>query len=361
MSAHYEITAISTGGPDLLKVASEQDVAVIDVEMTRKITPLKDLKALFRLVRIFRHTKPFMVHTHTPKAGLLGMLAARIANVPVRIHTVAGLPLLEARGMKRVLLNNVERLTYRYAQKVYPNSFNLKDIIISEKLCPQGKLKVIGNGSSNGIDVSYFSPEKYTASDRSQTRKDWKWDESHLVLCFVGRMVSDKGINELVQSFATLYKTYPFLRLLLVGPMEEELDPLLPQTTMLIKQHEGIQWLGYQSDVRPALLASDLFVFPSYREGFPNVVMQAGAMGLPCIVSDINGCNEIIEQGKNGLIVAPKDTAALQAAIETLVTDKEKRMSMAAASRENIVAKYDRNYLWSALLDEYTLLEKTIQ
>lgn len=358
MGQYFEVLAISSDGESFEDMVQEQQVRGIKVEMSRTISPIKDLKALLKLIRIFRKERPYIVHTHTPKAGTLGMWAAWICRVPHRLHTVAGMPLLEASGFKRIILDIVEKLTYAAATKVYPNSANLKKIIQEGGYCNPLKLKVIGNGSSNGIDTSFFSKEAILQSLKNQNKSlpTFKWDNDsceNFVFCFVGRIVKDKGINELIGAFVRLNKIYPYAKLLIVGSFEDALDPVLPQTKEIITNHPSVEYVGYQKDVRPYFAKSDLLAFPSYREGFPNVVMQAGAMGLPSIVSDINGCNEIIIDGKNGKIIPPKNEDALFGAMKYFVENKEIVSQMASNSREMITSRYEQQIIWNCLLKEY--------
>ena len=296
MKDYYDITAISSDKNRLNQFGLDQGINTYHINLTRKITPIKDTKAVIKLYKFLKKEKPFIVHTHTPKAGIVGMLASYLAKVPNRLHTVAGLPLLEAKGFKRKVLNIVEKLTYRCATKVYPNSFGLKDIIIEKKFVRKGKLKVIANGSSNGIDTSYFDPELFSWEERQILKSNLNIQKGDFVFIFVGRIVGDKGINELITAFDQLSNEKKKVKLLLVGPLEEELDPLKRPTKEIIKMNKQIISVGFQKDVRPYFAISDVLVFPSYREGFPNVVLQAGAMNSPSIVSDINGCNEIIEE-----------------------------------------------------------------
>ncbi|WP_430813437.1 glycosyltransferase family 4 protein [Carboxylicivirga sp. RSCT41] len=353
MNNHYEVIGISSGGDSLCAVEENEGIKTYAVNMTRRISPLRDLKALVKLYRIIRNEKPTIVHTHTPKAGILGMVASYLARVPVRIHTVAGLPLMEATGAKRILLENVEKLTYRCASKVYPNSAGLSDFINSKSFCIPDKVKVIGHGSSNGIDTSFFSQDEVTEETLAAIREKYSIPESAIVFCFVGRIVGDKGINELLAAFVKIHEKHPNSRLLLVGPFERELDKLSDESEQLIREHEGVIWTDYQTDVRPFFSLSDVFTFPSYREGFPNVVMQAGAMKLPCIVSDINGCNEIVKDGVNGLIVPPKEVESLYRAMETLFLNEELRKNLSAKARQMIIDKYERKVMWKKLLHEY--------
>lgn len=192
---------MSADEQELKRVAAKYGVRHYHVEMTREITPIKDLLAVWHIYRFLLREKPEIVHTHTPKAGLVGMMAAWLARAPVRMHTVAGLPLMEATGVKRKVLNLVEKITYAFATKVYPNSFAMRDMIISEGFCAPEKLKVLANGSSNGIDTDYFSRAAVATSIVAELRAAHGISENDFVFIFVGRLVGDKGINELVEAF----------------------------------------------------------------------------------------------------------------------------------------------------------------
>ena len=292
-----------------------------------------------------------MVHSHTPKAGIVGMMAAWLAGVPHRFHTVAGLPLLESGGSKRTLLNSIEKLTYRLATRIYPNSFELQKIILKSHFCAPEKLKVIGKGSSNGINTSYFNRNQISETTQILLKDQLGLTEKDFVFIFVGRLVRDKGINELVTAFKNLNLNLN-LKLLLVGPLEQHLDPLNPETLKEIETNPNIISVGFQAEVRPYFAVSNALVFPSYREGFPNVVLQSLAMELPAIVSDINGCNEIISQGINGLIVPAKEETLLQNAMEQLLSDPELYQNLKNKTQESILP-YQQKAVWEALLAEY--------
>lgn len=357
MSQYYEVVGISSGKHLQAQIEREQEIRTIDVAMTRTISPFKDIVSVWKLYKIFKEEKPFIVHTHTPKAGTVGMLAAKLAGVKHRLHTVAGLPLMEASGPKRVLLDFVEKLTYSWATKVYPNSHGLKEIILSSGFTSPSKVKVIGHGSSNGVDTSFYYPEYYSEADKEQKREQLGIPKNHFIYLFVGRVVKDKGINELVSAFVTLNQQHPNTTLLLVGGYEKELDPLKPETEKAIQSHKNIVQTGADPEVRPYYSIANVLVFPSYREGFPNTVMEASAMGLASIVSDINGCNEIIKHGENGLIIPPKnETALLEAMLQTL-ENKQLLKKLASKARPMIEEKYKRPYVWQCLLEEYKSLE----
>ncbi|WP_299554784.1 glycosyltransferase family 4 protein [Seonamhaeicola sp.] len=358
MTNYFKVIGISSSSDGFLdQVAILQAIKTIPVEMTRKITPVKDLIAVLKLFRIFKREQPFIVHTHTPKAGTLGMLAARLAGVPNRLHTIAGLPLVEATGFKRALLNFVEKITYACATKIYPNSYGLQEIILENKFTTKSKLKVIGNGSSNGIDTSYYDTKLISESEKLKLKEKLEIAPNDFVFVFAGRLVTDKGINELIRAFVNINDEFNNTKLLLLGPYETAIDPLSDTTLEIIKQHKNIITTGWVDDIRPFFAISNALAFPSYREGFPNVVLQAGAMKLPCIATDINGCNEIIINNENGIIIPVKNTKALFDSMKAMyMLPKKVQRQMGERSRKTIVSKFEQQFVWEAILKEYETL-----
>ncbi len=352
----FEVIGVSSNGRELEDVEMEEDIRTISIEMTRKISPLRDLWSVWKLYWILRKEAPVIVHTHTPKAGVVGMVAGALAGVPLRLHTVAGLPLLEARGFKRQLLDLVEKVTYMCAYKVYPNSKGLFEIILANGYTRVSKLRIIANGSSNGIDTSFFHPNSVGESQRRELKRFLGIEDKSFIFIFIGRQVADKGVNELVEVFCEIRKSensHADPKLLLVGTEEPNLDPLLPETIKKMELNPNIIRVGYQNDVRPYLSISHALVFPSYREGFPNVVMQAGAMSLPSIVTNINGCNEIIVDGKNGTIIPPKNKNALHRAMLQIMNDSEYYSVLKRHARPMIKTRYEQKIIWRELLAEY--------
>ena len=360
----FDVKGVSSEGEELKEVRENEGIVMEAINMSRKRTPFQDLKSLWEMWNFLRKEKPQIVHTHTPKAGIIGMLAARLAGVPHRLHTVAGLPLMEAMGIKRKILNFVERLTYSSATRVYPNSKGLYNFILQNNFTQSNKLKIIANGSSNGINTTFFSPAQVSEIEKITLREKLNIQPDDFVFVFVGRIVSDKGINELIKAFSELQTAknneLTGIKLLLVGDLESDLDPLNPETLAEINQNKDIISVGFQQDVRPFFAISDALAFPSYREGFPNVVMQAGAMGLPSIVSDINGCNEIIVEGKNGLIIPPKNVEKLKEKMLTLAKDKNLYTKLKGNSRRMIENRYEQSVVWNALLEEYEGLLQSV-
>jgi glycosyltransferase involved in cell wall biosynthesis len=349
----FEVITASADGPEVEEVVKREGVQHHQIDFTRTLSPLKDLKALFQLITLIRKERPDIVHTHTPKAGLLGMLAAKICGVKLRMHTVAGMPLMEATGNLKRILTFTEGITYFCADHVYPNSYQLKSWLEEHFPKYARKFKLIGKGSSNGISSAHFNPALIEAASLVKLRDQLKIPKEAVCFIFVGRLVSDKGIHELIDAFIGL----PFeAHLILVGSYEDDREPVDLETKCLIQVKENIHHVGFQADIRPFLAIADVFVFPSYREGFPNVVLQAAAMGLPSIVSNINGCNEIIREGFNGLIVPVKDEDSLKWAMEKLLDNEDLRVQLASNARASVQENYDQLFVWQALLKEYQSL-----
>ncbi|ATA89104.1 glycosyltransferase family 1 protein [Capnocytophaga stomatis] len=353
LNQYFEVTAISGYDERLEKVQQREGVKTHPIEMQRSISPIRDFVSLVKLYLYFKKEKPEIVHSITPKAGLLTMLAGKLAGVPIRIHTFTGLIFPSKTGMMQKLLISMDRLLCWSATHVYPEGNGVKNDLINYKITSK-PLKVIANGNVNGIDLVFFSKDQVSQEDKEKLRQKLNIAHNDFIFIFVGRLVGDKGINELVKAFKNLKVSN--LKLLLVGPMEEKLDPLKPESIIEIEKNKDIIYVGFQKDVRPFFAISDALVFPSYREGFPNVVIQAGAMELPSIVSNINGCNEIIIEGENGIIIPAKDTEELEKKMKLLFTDKDFYNKLKQNSRRMITERYEQSVVWKAILEEYKKL-----
>lgn len=346
LSQNYEIIGVSSPGKALDEVAERERIRVIAVPMERRISLWNDLISLWRLICVFKKERPDMVHSITPKAGLLSMLAAKIVGVPIRMHTFTGLMFPTATGLMQKLLISMDRLTCFCATHINPEGEGVKRDLISFAITNK-PLQIIANGNVNGIDCEYFKKTE----DLKVLAHDYESDKFTFI--FVGRVVKDKGINELVQVFYKLYILNNKIRLIIVGAFEENLDPIFPETKAIINDCPGIEFVGYQKDIRPFLSVSNVLVLPSYREGFPNVVMQAGAMQLPCIVSDINGCNEIIISDINGIIVPAKNMNALYEAMEFSIKHPDKMREMGEKARPLVINRFEQHIVWNGLMKKY--------
>ncbi|MBQ5979816.1 MAG: glycosyltransferase family 4 protein [Bacteroidales bacterium] len=365
LNKEYEVVGLSADTGVLKDVGKREGIRVINVPMHREISLLSDFKCLLKLIRVFNQEQPSIVHSNTPKGSLLSMVAAKISGVPNRLYTVTGLRFQGETGAKRWLLKTMERVACCFATKVIPEGQGVKNTLIAENITHK-PLKIIHNGNISGIDTSFFSPDA-CGKTREEMRDELGLKDGDFAFIYVGRIVKDKGMNELAEVMnrmvchANLQKPNApktlTPKLVLVGPFESELDPLLPNNEVFLRTSDSVRYVGYQSDVRPFFLASDALVFPSYREGFPNVVMQAGSMGLPSIVTDINGCNEIIIEGKNGRIIPPKDSNTLEMMMSWFIDHPQEVAQMASKSREMIRTRYERMEVWNALLEMYKSLD----
>ncbi len=357
LNQYFDVIAVSGNGKSLEHVKETEGVRTFALEMQRQISPVNDFISLLKLYLLFKREKPHIVHSITPKAGLLSMLAAKLAGVPIRMHTFTGLIFPSKKGSLQKLLIKMDQLLCWAATDVFPEGEGVKKDLINFGITTK-PLKVLANGNINGIDFNYYDPTAYSDLQKQELRQSLNINQNDFVFVFVGRLVRDKGINELVVAFNSLLPMVDKdeskrLKLVLVGYYEQHLDPLLPETVKEIEDNQQIIFTGAQSDVRPYYAISDCLVFPSYREGFPNVVLEAGAMSLPSIVTDISGNNEIIETGYNGIIVPKYDTELLMENMLYLFKNNEARIEMAINSRKNIIEKYDRQLVWNAVLNEY--------
>ena len=347
LSRLYDVVAVSTPDHELQEIAQREGIRVIGVPMSRPIAPLRDLVSLWRLIRVFRRERPTMVHSITPKAGLLSMIAAWICRVPVRLHTFTGLVFPTATGLKKRILILTDRITCACATHIVPEGEGVKTDLINYNITRK-PLQVLGYGNIRGIDLDHYRRSPEVMEKALTLRKP-----NLFTFVFIGRVVRDKGIDELVEAFSLLHSEHPQTRLILVGRAEDNLDPVSPNTRRTIASHPAIEAVGNQSDVRPWLAASDALVFPSYREGFPNVVIEAGALDLPSIVTDINGSREIIVHGQNGIIVPPRNAQALLQAMTQFVQNPQATQAMAQKARQMIASRFEKSFVQKCLFDYY--------
>lgn len=341
LAQEYDVVAVSTPSEVLEKVGRREGVRTISVPMERRISLMSDLRSLLQMWRVMRREKPDMVHSMTPKAGLICMLSAWLARVPRRVHTFTGLVWPTSKGLKRRVLMATDWITCACATHVIPEGEGVKRDLLNHHITRK-PIRVLGYGNVRGIDLDYYDPSLYETSSHTD-----------FTFVFVGRIVRDKGINELVSAFDRLHQEHNNTKLVLIGAREDNLDPVTPETIARIERGEGIEAVGKQSDVRPFYANADALVFPSYREGFPNVVIEAGAMGLPSIVTDINGSREIIIDGQNGIIIPPRDQDALYKAMKRFVEHPDEVKELAVQTRQLIASRYEQGYVRQCLYDFY--------
>ena len=348
LSQYFEVVGVAADTGVLQQVSEREGVRVVDLPMHREISLWADCKSLWALVKLFRRERPDIVHANTPKASLLGMVAAALCRVPNRIYTVTGLRFETTQGVLRFVLKTMERITCLCATKVIPEGDGVKSILLRERITRKPMQKIL-NGNINGVDLEWYDRTESVMQRAAEVRGDL----TDFTFVFIGRIVRDKGVNELVEAFSRLANERSDVRLMLVGRFEDDLDPLPQHTKKQIESNERLSFVGYQSDVRPYLVASDVLVLPSYREGFPNVVLQAGAMGLPVIVTDVNGSDEAICSGVNGVIVPKYSSEVLYRAMSDMVSDRDATANMAAVAREMVASRFDQKDVWAALANMY--------
>ena len=340
LSTEYEVIAVSSPGKELDDIAARERVRTIGVPMKRQISLWHDFISLCRLVRLFRQERPAIVHSMTPKAGLLSMLAAWLTKVPVRIHTFTGLVFPTATGLKQKILILTDRITAGCATHVIPEGQGVMNDLYTYHITTK-PMHVLGYGNVRGVDLSYFQPNTNKKSDATYT------------FLFVGRIVADKGVNELIEAFVNHHKQYPSSRLIMVGPYEDAQKGLTVQTVEQIQHHPAITHYNFTQDVRPYYATADCLILPSYREGFPNVVLEAGAMELPAIVTDINGSREIITDKQNGLIVPTHSAIDLERAMAYMQAHPKASIQMGKMARKNIEERFEQSFVRSCLYNYY--------
>jgi len=351
----FATSVITSPGEHLEAFAEREGVAVYAIEMPRRITPLRDIVTLARMYYRLRQIRPVIVHAHTPKGGLLGMIAAWLARVPVRIYHIRGLPFVTASGLQRTLLRTTERTACKLAHRVLCVSHSVRDVAIDAGVCEPDKIHVLLAGSGNGVDaVGRFNPERWTQT-RENVRERLGIPQSALVIGFIGRLVRDKGVSELVAAWTTLREEYPQLRLLVVGGFESR-DPVPVEVQAMLRTDPRIHMVGWDSNPPPFYRAMDIFALPSHREGFSNVLLEASSMALPVVTTRIPGCIDAVDDGRTGSLVDVGDVRALTAALRLYLADTEVRRHHGEAGREKVLLGFRREAIWEALYDEYERL-----
>lgn len=353
----WDVLAVSADGREVAQVVKNEGVRHAVIPFTRKITPFNDIICIWKLYRLFREEKPDIVHTHTPKAGLLGMIAANLAGVKIRIHTLAGIPAMGAKGNRKSLLEKAEKWTYANATEVWPNSQGLYSHVVMEGFANEAKLRIIGKGSSNGVDLKHYNRQALKENHLVAATMRIMPNDDYYIFLAVGRLVKNKGIEELVSAFLNS-KISNLSKLVLLGSFEQDLDPLSPETVQIIQDSPRIIQINWTDHVSHYLALADVLVHPSHREGFPNVLLEAGAMQVPVICSDIIGNRDLITQKKTGLIFPVKDAEILKEALEFAFVKREKMAQMADQLYLEIQQNYNRTYVHSMLLSNYHRLLK---
>ena len=351
LNRFFSVYLSSSEGIQVDHIMRRERVPFFSVNMKRGISPFSDLFSIFRMCKLLLKLKPDVVHSYTPKAGMIVMVSSFICRVPVRVHTFTGLIFPTQVGVKKALLINIDRLICRCATRIIPEGEGVKNDLISHRVTDK-KLSVIGSGNIAGVNLDFFDPDNCSVMHESSLLAlSLKLPEESFVFCYIGRLNKDKGLKELGKAFLLLPDS---AHVLVVGGWDPG-NPVDSETYSLFKQHKRIHLLGFKDDVRSVLKLSHALVLPSYREGFPNVVLQAGAMAKPAVVTNVSGSNEIIEDGINGWIAEPRDVHALQVAmLNAMKESSENLASMGRISRLRIAQRFEQTAHWERMKAFYS-------
>ena len=352
----FEVHALSSPGPLGEAFAGATGVPTYSVPMSRGVSPLGDLRSILAVRRRIGAIAPHILHAHTPKAGWVGMLAARLARVPVRIYHLHGLRHLTCAGLARALVRRGEIASCSLAHRVLCVGRSLREAALAERLCAPDKIAVPATGSIAGVDAAArFNPMRYPADERSRQRAMLGLPADADVVGFVGRIVRDKGIGELACAWRALHDAHPRACLLLVGPLEPE-DPAPPDALAALRADDRVRFAGEVRDPAPLYRAMDLVVLPTYREGFPVVPLEAAAMRLPVVASRCVGCVDAVEDGVTGTLVPVGDAAALARALALYLADRALRERHGRAGRERAGREFQPDRVFAAQVAEYRAL-----
>ena len=356
-ASNFTVTLISSDLPELYALKNEFDCTIFPAEISRQISPLKDINSIFKLWNHFRHQKYNIIHAHTPKGGVVGMISSFLAGIPNRLYTMHGLLLETAKGSKWFLLWVAEWLACKLATNVLAVSPSLRQRVIDEKLCPASKIRVLGKGSACGIDMSKFSRSENLVLLGRKTRANYNIPGNAIVIGFVGRVVPDKGVETLVKAFERLQQQVPQSYLLLIGKFEMVREILDEKTMDIIKNNKHIIYNGrFTDEVLSFYAAMDIVTLPSRREGFGLTLIEAAALELPTIATKVTGCVDAVTDNVTGLLVEVDNVQQLFNAMLRLVKDSELRKELGRQGRQRVKDIYDSELLIAKHVNLYESL-----
>ena len=357
IAAGHEVTLVSSSGPEVSLLTDIPGICFHHIEIPRRMSPLRDLLALWGLFKLFRRERFDIVHSATPKAGMLTAMAAYLARMPVRLHTFTGQPWMEMYGILRYVAKAGDRVTAALNTQCYADSFSQREFIIAEHVATPVHISVLGAGSLAGVNLQRFNPDKW-ATRKASVLAELGFNPGTKFITFIGRMTKDKGIVELVTAFKAVYESDIKCVLLLVGPQEADWNTLPTAVRHSIENNSNIRCIGYSSEPEKYLAITDIFCLPSYREGFGNVVIEAAAMGVTTVGTDIVGLRDAIVDGETGLLVPSKDHKALASALVAMMSDEQRRKIMGEKARVRAVSLFDEQKVNAAVVEEYQKLWK---
>jgi glycosyltransferase involved in cell wall biosynthesis len=350
----FDVQIISSPGEGLMEFGEREQVRVHAVPIERRISPLADLVTIFRLALLFRRERAQIVHGHTPKGALVSMIAAFLARVPIRVYHLRGLPLEGATALRRIVLWTTEWISCVLATRVIAVSHSLRQVALAYRFCPPQKIVVLAKGSGNGVDAEHLyhpMPDRV----RAEVRRDYDIPATATVIGFVGRLVRDKGVAELSQAWRMISQSRDDAYLMIIGPVEER-DRLPQELLEWLRSHDRIRFTGMQTDIARLYAAADVIALPTYREGFPNVALEAAAMGLPIVATRVTGCVDAVVHDQTGLLCAPRNPEALAASLLRYLDDPQLRQCHGDAARVRVLRDFQPKVIWTAIEQQYRSL-----
>lgn len=348
----FEVWCVSSPGPELERIGEQEGVNTHSIGISRKISPFQDFASVYKILRFFLRVRPTIVHVHTPKGAFLGMLAAWISRVPIRIYHVHGLRFVTMTGWKRNLLLLVEKCTALLATKVYCVSPSIERLYCRMRFCPKKKISVPVNGSVNGVDATgRFNPDRLKC-ERTLIRNEHNIPQDAIVIGFVGRIARDKGFIELVQAWCQLRDQIPNLHMMIVGPFEAEDPPPVEVRAELISD-PNIHLVGSVDEPEQYYAAMDIYTLPSYREGFGTTSLEASAMGLPVVATRVPGCVDAVVNGVTGTLVTVRNAQSLKDALYKYSTEPIMRFEHGRNGRNRVLLDFKPIDIWHFMLKEY--------
>ena len=352
-----QVTVVASGGSEMASLKAIPDVNCAVIDIPRSISPWRDMLALIRLYRFFRREHIDIAHSTTPKAGLLTAIAALLAGVPIRLHTFTGQPWVNMQGVRRVLARGSDRLIGKLNSRCYADSKSQRQFLIEQGIIDAKQLFVIGEGSLAGVDIERFNQARFSSEERIAARHTLNIPENAQVILFVGRITVDKGVHELLEAFREIKAKQSRAHLVFVGRFDSDSGVAGGISQRDIEGVPDTHIVGYTECPEAYLAIADILCLPSYREGFGTVVIEAAAMGVPTVGSDIYGLSDAVVNSETGILVPPRDTVALSAALSMLLADEERRVKMGRAARQRSEMLFDANLINGKLIEEcYNLL-----
>ncbi|MFA8438394.1 glycosyltransferase family 4 protein [Pueribacillus sp. YX66] len=347
----FEVHVLSSPGILLDNFCISEEVVKHEVEIQRNISILKDLIALLKITRIILKYKFDIIHTHTPKASLLGIIAGKIAGVKIRIYHLHGLPFVTNEGIKKKILYYAEKLTCMLATKVYAVSPSLRKYVIEKNIVSERKIKVIRNGSINGLDsIEKFNPQKY---DVNEVKRELNISKEDFLMGYIGRITKDKGIVELITAWEKINILNPKVKLLLVGPIEKN-NQLPKEIIHEILHNKDIIFTGFVKLTAPYYMVMDVCVFPTYREGFGMTAIEAMAMEVPVIASEVIGCVDTVNDEKNGFLIPAKSPESIIEKVNYYLENRKLINKHGRYGRNFVKVHYEQYPIWKELVRDYT-------